>query len=503
MFMKLSDTINRKFVDSIELDDWEVETDNGWVDISRCNKTIEYDVWRLELDNGKWLECADNHIVFNRDKTEVFVKDLKCGDYIITKDEQSFARVKCVKKLDRKEHMYDLSVEGEHTYFTNNILSHNTLFLQNITANAIKANRNVVYLSFEITENNLRKRIDSTFSDLDIKNIVHNREKLRNKIKKLYETQEIGRLFIKEYPTGSCTVLDIENYLNKLKLQKNFVPDLVIVDYLGIMKPLATTKNTNSYERTKVVCEELRGLSGKYRIPFFSATQVNRCLSLDSKVNIEGIGDIDIGEIKEGDKILTNTGYAPVKTVYPITKQKCYKIKTKSGKEIICSAKHIFPTKEGDKTLEQGLDIGDVLYTKGYKEDEIVSIEEVGYEDTIDIELDNEDRVFYANNILTHNSGYNTEDGPKLDNISDSMGIAHTCDLMISLSQPESLKEDNKIRFEVLKSRLSKTGDIGYFKIDYERLKIVNEESDTERNDKLNDMLEKHKNKQAKKGGIK
>jgi hypothetical protein len=37
--------LERKFIDTIELDDWEIETDGGWSDISAIGKTIEYDEW--------------------------------------------------------------------------------------------------------------------------------------------------------------------------------------------------------------------------------------------------------------------------------------------------------------------------------------------------------------------------------------------------------------------------------------------------------------------------
>ena len=43
---------------------------------------------------------------------------------------------------------------------------------------------------------------------------------------------------------------------------------------------------------------------------------------------------------------------------------KTYKIKTKNGKEIICSGNHIFPTTNGEKCIEGGLKIGDKFYAK-------------------------------------------------------------------------------------------------------------------------------------------
>jgi len=113
-----------KFIETFEVDDWEVETDTGWEDITHTNKTIEFEVWELSTDNYT-LQCADDHIVMDEFYNEVFTKDLKIGQRIITKT--GLESVKSVRNLGYKESMYDLSVGSEnHTYYTSGILSHNT-----------------------------------------------------------------------------------------------------------------------------------------------------------------------------------------------------------------------------------------------------------------------------------------------------------------------------------------------------------------------------------------
>lgn len=119
----LSDTTYRKFVESFSVDDWEVETDDGWVDITHSNKTVEYEIYELETNNFK-LECADTHIVFDQNMNEVYTKDLKPGDLIQTKN--GLDVVKSIKNTNVSENMYDLTVKGNNRYYTNGILSHNT-----------------------------------------------------------------------------------------------------------------------------------------------------------------------------------------------------------------------------------------------------------------------------------------------------------------------------------------------------------------------------------------
>ena len=127
--MKLSDTITRKFINSFDVSNWEIETDSGWVDIDAIHQTTEYEEWELITKSGKRLVCADNHIVFDKDFNEVFVKDLIPGvSSIITKS--GVEVVASIKSLNKSSNMYDIAVNSaDHRYFTNDILSHNSQLL--------------------------------------------------------------------------------------------------------------------------------------------------------------------------------------------------------------------------------------------------------------------------------------------------------------------------------------------------------------------------------------
>lgn len=115
-----------KFTDSINLSDWEVLTDTGYHDVSFIHKTVPYQVWRIVLQNGLELECADDHIVFDENMNEIFVKDLTpCYSRIMTQDGPVL--VTQVMKYDEYQEMYDLSVESDdHRFYSNGILSHNS-----------------------------------------------------------------------------------------------------------------------------------------------------------------------------------------------------------------------------------------------------------------------------------------------------------------------------------------------------------------------------------------
>lgn len=131
--MKKSEIVNKKFVKSWNICEWEIETDSGYEDVIALHKTIPYLKYVIKTNFGKILECADNHIIFNENLDEVFVKDLNINDKIVTKD--GIEVIIDIIKTELYENMYDFELSSKsknHRYYTNNILSHNTLLAKNI-----------------------------------------------------------------------------------------------------------------------------------------------------------------------------------------------------------------------------------------------------------------------------------------------------------------------------------------------------------------------------------
>ncbi len=132
--LELSDSVNRKFIDSIELDDcWEIETDSGWSPISHVHKTIQYQEFILKTETGKELNCADDHIIFDDNMSQIFVKDCIPGlTKIYTRD--GIEVVSDIISTDIYSNMYDVTVADEnHRFWSGDILSHNSTILDAIT----------------------------------------------------------------------------------------------------------------------------------------------------------------------------------------------------------------------------------------------------------------------------------------------------------------------------------------------------------------------------------
>ena len=116
----------KKVINILPVNNLLVETDYGFVPIEEINFTQPYTIHELELENGLKLECADVHTIFCEGHIIKFVNDLTQNDIVLTKLGPS--KIKSINKLKHKVSMFDLSIRSnEHSYYTNDILSLNTV----------------------------------------------------------------------------------------------------------------------------------------------------------------------------------------------------------------------------------------------------------------------------------------------------------------------------------------------------------------------------------------
>lgn len=302
----LSDNILRKFEETFDIDDWEVETDTGWSDISKIGKTIEYEKWILKTNNFT-LECADTHIVFDNNLNEVFVKDLKIGDLILTKN--GIETITSIINTQQYENMYDIELNDDnHRFYSNGILSHNSMWLQNISSRLVDSGYNVLYVTLEMSKYKCMKRIGAMRLKIDIDQydtLSKDSSFIKNKINelkslstngKLFDGGKVGKLFIKKYPTSDCTITDLENFIKKFQENKKIKIDAVVIDYINIMSvEKGLNLDTMLYLKGKHLSEGLRRLADKNDVAVITATQVDK--------SVWGANDINLDDIPESKAI--------------------------------------------------------------------------------------------------------------------------------------------------------------------------------------------------------
>ena len=163
-----------------------------------------------------------------------------------------------------------------------------SLFMCHMAAACMTQNLNVLYLTLEMSEEKIAERIDANLLNVPIDQIDKlSKDIFTTKVANI-SRQTTGKLIIKEYPTGSAHCGHFRGLLNELKLKKQFVPDIIFIDYLNIcsssrMKGMGGA--INSYNYIKAIAEEIRGLAVEFDLPVVSATQTTR----------SGYGNSDVG----------------------------------------------------------------------------------------------------------------------------------------------------------------------------------------------------------------
>jgi replicative DNA helicase len=153
-----------------------------------------------------------------------------------------------------------------------------TLAMCHFAAANLAMGKNVLYITMEMAEEKIAERIDANLLNIaseDIKQLP--KELYQNKIARL-KAKTTGKLIIKEYPTASAHAGHFRHVLNELNLKRNFVPDIIYIDYLNICcsSRVKAGSNVNSYTYIKAIAEELRGLAVERNLPIVSATQTTR-----------------------------------------------------------------------------------------------------------------------------------------------------------------------------------------------------------------------------------
>ena len=304
--------MTKKFIEKFGVDKWEIETPQGWEDIEEIGKTIEYDTYLLVCDKHS-LYCADNHIVIDANFNEQYVKDLKPGDIIQTDASGTKSdKVLSVTKTQIKEHMYDIRMGDDttHTYYTNGILSHNTLWLGNIAINMVNNGLNGALISLEMPETRMMlERLGPKMYNMPVKefkDLSQNPFELQKKIEEFKNnivwygsslTDPIypGKLYLKEYPTSTASVNDVEIYLRKLEEVNNMKLDFVVIDYINIMLNSRNPNTENTYMKIKQLAEDLRAMGQRMNLVVISATQTKR--------GTEESSDFGSGDIAEASSL--------------------------------------------------------------------------------------------------------------------------------------------------------------------------------------------------------
>lgn len=275
------------------------------VDMIRDSDTVDYENI-VELA-GKVREIAMSATMMNYDDNQL---GLSFFDY------ESHLQDNEANKIPTGwEQMDDLMNGGWDRKTLNMIIgpsnSGKSVWLCNIAANALNVGKNVVYITLEMSDKKVMKRIGSALLKIPIDEYdTKSRDKkyMNQKLKdfraknamfdneNLFDTKS-GQLFVKEFASGTCQVSDIDNYIKHLEETKNINVDVVVVDYLTIMASESGSQST-LFSNGKYLSNGLRAIAQTRNLCMITAMQVGK--------DNYGSTDINLTDISESKAIIEN-----------------------------------------------------------------------------------------------------------------------------------------------------------------------------------------------------
>jgi len=163
---------------------------------------------------------------------------------------------------------------GELNIFAGGSGSGKSLFMANLGVNWCLAGMNVMYLTFELSENLVSMRLDAMTSEIPSRDIFKSIDDVEMKVKMI--GKKSGAFQVKYMPTGK-NANDVRAYLKEYEIKTGRKVDVLLIDYLDLMHPIGQKISAeNLFVKDKYVSEELRNLAMELNCIFVTASQLNR-----------------------------------------------------------------------------------------------------------------------------------------------------------------------------------------------------------------------------------
>lgn len=282
----------------------EIDSPDGYVPVTHYIHKGEKQIWKVESENGFEFECSGKHVVDTNNGLK-FVEQLTTSDKLLTVDGYSNCKT---TQMGYSKPVIDIRVEHvNHRFYYNNVSVKNSnlgksLIKCSLATNSLLQNKNVLYLSLEMSEEKISERVLANLFDINLSDLkMLDKNKFMVKLQEHQQKLE-SNFYVVAYPPKSINANRIRSILKELQLKKKFVPDIIFVDYLGLMSPNATNKNSNTYSEQKTISEELRAIAVEFGMPIVSAVQTNRNGFGNAELDLTDIAD-SVGTVATADII--------------------------------------------------------------------------------------------------------------------------------------------------------------------------------------------------------
>lgn len=268
---------------------------NAWI-LSNKIKSGTMDI----IDETRNLDTINDYesVILSANKIKSIVDNMSNTNFVNDEDlgsdfddaevhVQDSAKFKVKSGFETIDHMlgggWDIQTLNVIMAETNNGKS---LWMQNFAVKAADLGYNVLYITLEMSERKVMKRMGSMRLRIPINDydkISKDVDLISRKIKNLKNSpnglgdeifdKKVGKIVVKFWAAGTKSINDFDNFIGKCRDKKGVKFDLIIVDYITLIAPPKGTLD-NLYVKGKGLAEGLRAIGAKYLCPVITGVQV-------------------------------------------------------------------------------------------------------------------------------------------------------------------------------------------------------------------------------------
>lgn len=177
-----------------------------------------------------------------------------------------------------------------------------SLWMQNLAVKAADSGRNVLYITLEMTEPKVMKRLGAMRLNIPINSydsVSQDTDAMQAKIDNLrtdnglggISEKKIGKIFTKFWAAGTTTVPTFEAFVTRLQVKKNIKIDMIVVDYITLIASPKSSGGDSLYTRGKYLAESLRAMGDTFDCPVLTAIQISKDAWNAADIEIESISE--------------------------------------------------------------------------------------------------------------------------------------------------------------------------------------------------------------------
>lgn len=174
-----------------------------------------------------------------------------------------------------------------------------SLWMQNFAVKSANLGHNVLYITLEMSERKVMKRLGSMRLKIPINDydtMSKDTDLIKSRIANLSKTNDgdifekkVGKIITKFWAAGAVTINEFDDYIQRLKEKRDIKIDLIVVDYITLMAPIKGIGADNLYTKGKQLAESLRALGAKYLCPVITGVQVAKDAWGSSDITLESV----------------------------------------------------------------------------------------------------------------------------------------------------------------------------------------------------------------------